>query len=378
MIKTFIHCHPLDLLPGGSEAVLDLIHGELGANGLSVWLGHGATTRIRPPLLTERVLCTEGGLFFRPDAAAFEATRLKPLPSRDAPASDWLGPLHEKCREREMMLRGIISCGLLGRVARRHPDMACKNAFGMPSHGGLCLVNPDVRAFLVALVREMSRRSIFDSLVLADTCFHWPEAWDYPGPTSLPMGEVERAALSMCFCESCLQAAGDAGVDGAAARQSVTTFIDSFLEGAPPALSLADVADTHAALEAWLVWRGQALSSLWAELAEASTCDIVVALDFELARSAFAGLAYDAVDGVMQVFRTDDQSIPQLNPRPRRRELDIRTYHCVGERSAALVARLKQHAEAGFHTFHIASDAVFSETGRAAVRQAIRFAKRDA
>jgi len=382
MIKTYLTGYPWDLMDADAGAVLDRFHGEVGASGVAVWVGLGAVTRVRLPGREPRVMQTRGGLFFQPGDAGFEATRLKPIVSTGMKSHDWLADLSGACAERSLSLRALLSCGDLGRVAQRHPEMACKNVLGGVSQKGLCLVNPDVQAFFDAVVRDLDGRDIFDSIVLADTYFSWSEAWEAPAPTDVPIGDTERGLLSICFCESCLQSAAAAGADIAAARRSASVMLDAFFDaGTPtdrsPATALAD----NEPLRHYLVWRGGSLSALWRRLAASAACDVVVPGGGHPAAdraTSFLNLDYAAPAAVLTSAAPGCDAAKCVTAAAKRSELRIPAAMCVGDHGPELVATMSQAADAGVTAFQIDGGTTLPEIGLASVKQAIRFVKRRA
>ncbi len=378
MIKTYLTGYPWDLMDADAGDVLDRFHGEVGASGVAVWVGLGALTRIRLPGHEPRVVQTRGGLFFQPGDDGFESTRLKPIVSSGMKSRDWLADLSGACAERGLSVRALLSCGSLGRVAQRHPEMACKNVLGGVSQQGICLVNPDVQTFFDAVLRDLGGRGIFDSIVLADTYFSWSEAWDASSPTDVPIGDTERALLSICFCESCLQSAGEAGVDIAAARRSASVMIDSFLQaGAPTERTLATALADNEPLRQYLAWRGSSVSGLWRRLAASSGCDVVVQRADDRA-TAFLDLDFTGPEAVLTSATPGCDVGKCAVPGAKRNELRVPAEMCVGDHGPELVASLSQAADAGVSAFQIDGGTTLPESGLASVKQAIRFVKRRA
>ena len=238
------------------------------------------------------------------------------------------------------------------------------------------MVNPDVQAFFDAIVRDLGGRDIFDSIVLADTYFSWSEAWNACGPAEMPIGDTERALLSVCFCESCLQSAAATGVDLAAARRSASVMLESIFEGGTPTdSSLAAALVDNEPLRRYLTWRGNSLSSLWHRLAESAACDVVVQRADDQA-AAFLELDYAAPDGVMTTAVAGCDVAKCVVPGAQRSELRVPAARCVGDHGPELVASLSQAAEAGVSAFQIDGGTTLPESGLASVKQAVRFIKR--
>ncbi len=409
-MKTFLSVDPWDLMASDAAALLDRFSGELGATGVSVSLGWPAATRLRAPGHDPRVVQTRGGLFFHAGEDSFEATRLKPIVSSLAPKRDWLAQACAACHDRGLALRGSLSVSSLGRVAHKHRDMACRSAFGATSREGVCLVNPDVQAFYAALLGSMSEPHTFDAVVLTDVFFGWTEAWGAASLTPAPLGPVDRALLSICFCESCMQSAGESGVDALAARRSAAAMLDASFDRAAPADQAAESAlADNAPFQAYLSWRGQAMSALWSRLARACKCDLVIDVgsngivshvdcDAKASTDAvlrmFGQIDYGAVAGVMsnatlgavappsrpgetQHGQTNTCACYPSHPATtKRRELRIAGTPCTGDHGPQLVTMMSRAAESGIATAHIDGAASLPGTALDSIRQAIRFVRR--
>jgi len=378
MIKTYLTGYPWDLMDADAGDVLDRIHGEVGASGVAVWVGMGPLTRIRLPGHEPRVMHTNGGLFFQPDEDLLSATRLKPIVSSGMRSRDWTADLSGACTDRGLSLRAVLACSNLGRVAQRHPEMACKNVFGGVSQYSVCLVNPDVAAFFDAVVADLAGRGVFDSIVLADTYYSWSEARGAFSPADVPLGGVEQVVSSVCFCESCLQSASAAGVDTAAARRCASVMLDAFFtSGTPCDRTLSAALVDREPLRNYLVWRGRSLSTLWHRLAQSCACDVVVERAAEPA-AGFQELDFAAPDAVL-VRATPGGDVSRCAvASAKRSELHIPATMCVGDHGPELVATMARAGEAGITAFQIDGGTTLPESGLAAVKQAIRFVKRHA
>ncbi len=415
-MKTFLTLDPWDLMAPAAGSLLDRYAGELGATGVSVWLGLPATMRLRPPNYEPRVMQTRGGLFFHPGEAGFDATRLKPIVSGQVSRRDGLAQAAAACHDRGLLLRANVSLSKLGRVAHRHPEMACRNVFGATTREGVCLVNPDVQAFYAALLGELSERDTFDAITLADGFFSWTESFEAPGLTSVPIGPVGGMLLSICFCESCMQRAGDAGVDVLAARRSVAVRLDaSFARSIPADLTLSAWLADDVPLQAYVTWRGQALSALWSRLAGACRCDLVMDVSSGLglgkecaanlcagtACAAFGPVDYSSLAGVMSdswsgegtpplgqdaashgkivgcsCVPSDESGGGCSATTAKRRELRISPSCWVGGHGPELVTKMSRAAEAGMAAAQIDGVSSLPDSALDSVRQAIRFVRR--
>jgi len=205
MIRAHLTAYPWDLIDEREEAVLDRLRGEIGVTGLSLWVASPPVRQLRVRDVEPRIFSTRGGLFFRPSDEPYTGTRCKPLASGWHKGSDPLARIADACADRSLDLRAVVSATATGRVAQRHPEMACKNVFGAVSDTGLCLANPDVQSYLCGLVTDLSGRYQLTGVSIADFALAWPEAWNQDLRCGVPLDDMARSLLGICFCESCHQ-----------------------------------------------------------------------------------------------------------------------------------------------------------------------------
>mgnify|MGYP005863561923 CR=1 FL=1 len=73
-------CYPWDLVDEGIDRVLDRLQGEAGVTGVSVATHYHAVDQLRPHgSVAPRRFRSAGGAQFQPEAAAYAATRYRPV-----------------------------------------------------------------------------------------------------------------------------------------------------------------------------------------------------------------------------------------------------------------------------------------------------------
>ena len=380
MLSAFLTACPWDLTTEGVEPVLDRMRGEIGVTGLSLWVGTPPQTRLSAHRVEPRVFTTRGGLFFQPADGAYVATRCKPIVAEWLDGRNPLATIAEACAERQMELRAIVSATGTGRLAGRYPDLACRNAFGVGSSLHVCLGNPDVQAYLVALTADLSANYTLGGLSFADFSSAWYEAAGQELLFARPLSELERYLLSVCFCESCQQNASGAGIDVATAQRSVRSALEKSLEAPVPTGGSLDafLADNEP-LAAYFRWQTTERSSLLERLKNACRCELILTVDFDcLKRAELEELNLGILDAV--VTRLDEPGrLPEaLLPGARRSELGIPASFALGERGTELVALLNRAVDLGFSGAEIADYGLLTEGALTSIKRAIRFARRTA
>jgi hypothetical protein len=381
----FVSAYPWDLIDEGVDAVLDRLHGEVGVTGLALWAGTGPVMQLRTLAVEPRVFRTRGGLFFPPSKTHYEATRCKPVLSTWVKGRNPLSRISQGCTRRGLDLRLIVSAAGAGGLAKRHPEMACKNLFGGESQRSVCLSNPDVQAYLCSLAADLSSNYDPRGLAFTEFALGGSEPWTTCLKPGGPLGDTERSLLSICFCESCHQKASIAGVDVAAASRSAAAVVQKGLDvGSPTDIGVDALLAESVSLGAYLQWQGDELSALLRRAKDACTCELL--LDRS---SSSLGLHTEgpSVPGAIDwsipdaaVTRLDD---PTELPSARcsgaaRNELRLPERFVTDQDGRELVSTLGKAAQLGFAGVQIDNYGLLPRKALTPIKQAIRFARREA
>jgi hypothetical protein len=380
MLRALMTAYPWDLIDEGPRAVLDRLHGEVGITGLSLWVAAPPITQFRVRSVVPRVFRTRGGLFFHPSEEPYAGTRCKPVMSGSYKGRDPLARILESSAEYELELRALVSAARTGRLAQRHPEMACKNVFGIPSHHGVCLMNPDVQSYLCALVADLSTRYDLAGVTLADFSSTWDEAFGPDLQVAVPLDDTDRFLLGICFCESCHQKARAAGVDASAAARTVRVLLEERLMGEQPVdAAPAALLAAHEPLGAYFHWRTSELADLLRQAKEACRCELL--LNRRLADSGseqLEPLDLSIPDAVVFRLGSPEQLPPAMIPDVIRSELALSESWATGPHDAALVSTLTEASRRGFAGVEMYNYGLMTDSALTLIKQAIRFARRTA
>jgi len=372
MMRFLAVAQPWDLVGEELDAVLDRLHGDVGVAGLSLWAATPPVLALRVSPTQPRLVRSEGGLLFHADRTPYAATRCQPLEAAGSVAGDRIGRIIAACGQRDMPVRAVISASRLGRLPKRHPEMCCKNVFGAESHTALCLGNPDVAAFLVGLVSEVSARWPLGAVVVRDFYIRWAEAFSASLRTP-PLGDLGRSLLSICFCESCRQRAGEANVDVESACRSVAARVLRGVEGSGESVEDAP------SLAGFLRWRGEELSRLLARLVDVCGCELLLDRGgiYHLHRS-LDGPLLTAPAAVVTKIDGGDALASAVAPTAHRNELRLPLTLTAGTDGPTLVSLCSRAVELGFDAVEIDDFASLPEQTMTPIKQAVRFARRAA
>ena len=279
MFEINLTCMPWDLVDEGIDAVLDRLGGEAPLTGITVVVCTPRIDLFRPhPGVSPRTFRSEGGIQFQPRAGGYGATRVHPVVADWIKKKNPLAEITEACGRRNLAVRAELCCCLNPATVHKHPAAAAKNVFGTPSRDWLCPVNPDVRAYLQALVEDLATGYPIEAISLANPGFpdvNGPPVGGAMGPNIDP--EQAEVLGQLCFCESCRQQAERDGVDIASATRCVQVALDRlFTTGKSSEPPFEDLVAGDPVLQTLMDWRARQVTELMRSLRDASDKRIVL------------------------------------------------------------------------------------------------------
>jgi len=378
MLKSFIVAYPWDLLDEGVDVVLDRLQGEVGVDGVSLWVATPAVTQLRIREVEPRYFRTRGGVFFQPSKKHYAATRIKP------PVSSWMGdrdPLAlvaEACADRGLALRVKLSAACTGRLAVDHPEAACKNVFGSVSHTSICLTNPEVQEYLCGLASDLSRNYEPAGMSVSDFTLAWMEALSSEVGAIGSSDWAPRALLFLCFCESCRQKAGASGVDVDAVVRSVSVVLQRYLDSARESDdTLGVVLADNDELAKFYIWRAKEMSAVLRRMSDAFDGELLLERRWDGALCGQdSGLDLQVPSAIITRIDEIDHVSPALRPDARRNELSVPASLAYEPHATQLVSMFSEAAELGFAGVEIDHYGLLPDAALTPVKQAVRFAKR--
>ena len=157
-----IYTYPWDLADEGVDSVVREVE-RLGLDTLTVAGSYHAGKFLRPHARQGRVLFPEDGtVYFRPDDARYGA--IAPVLSSLARERDIL----REATDTSMAVNVWLVLLHNSRLGERHPQSTVSNAFGDRYIYSLCPSAPEVRAYAVALCRDVDRTLSGDRPVARD------------------------------------------------------------------------------------------------------------------------------------------------------------------------------------------------------------------
>lgn len=269
-MKFAMWAYPWDLLDEGVEETANRLQ-NLGIDEINLATNYHHVQTFLPHNPERRTFFARASSYFQPGD---EYERLEPIPNETMDGEDWLDHIDNELAETDIGLNSwTIGCHN-SRLGMNHPDMTLTSPYGDDLVFGLCPSNPEVQAYLKALLADLDMRASFDKIEL--------ETFDYFYGTGFgwhhdkyhtQLGTLGEFLFGLCFCDHCRVNAADAGVDVETARARTIDTLDAIVEGElPHDINLAGWLMTHPTVVEYIEVRIQTLADVYADL-EATVTD---------------------------------------------------------------------------------------------------------
>lgn len=280
---------------GTHEAVSSFL--DMGLDTVSMAGSYHAGKFLRPQGKSGKVYFPEDGtVYFRHNAARYGT--IKPIANPLLAESDVLGQL---CDDGRMATNVWLVLLHNTRLGMQHTDSVVRNAFGDPYFYNLCPSAPAARAYALGLAMDVT-----ESYPVAGISLEAPGYTPYAHGYHHEMSFVRQnpwfeAYMGLCFCDHCVAAAQQQGIDAPALRSRVaaemSTFLDSDIDLPDDMARAFWQADLRGdgELQAYLDFRSAQVTSLVAEIRDRVRKDAAVAVIPSVARPT-GGAWYEGTD----------------------------------------------------------------------------------
>ncbi|MFO1067045.1 MAG: hypothetical protein U1E14_00795 [Geminicoccaceae bacterium] len=263
-----MYTYAWDLIDEGFAAVADRFR-SVNANTVALATSYHAGKFIRPHGRSGKVYFPEDGtIYFRHRPERYG--RVTPLPNALLKEID---PLAELARVAPDLRRtGWIVCCHNTPLGQLHPELIARNCFGDGFIYSLNPAHPDVRAYIVALCRDVTEAYELEGISLETPGWlPWEHGYHHEFQF-LPLNEWLGLLLGMDFSPATLAAARAAGIDAEPLRAKTAAALEGWLsrdlhvdgERARDWLLADMVGDPTWA--AFLTWRCRCVADLIAEI----------------------------------------------------------------------------------------------------------------
>jgi hypothetical protein len=284
-------CFAFDLADEGIDTALD----RMDADGVTVAAVYHTARDLFPHNPARRMRYLDGGAhYFRPDTRLYEELDIPPAFTG---GDDPFPAARSATAARRMTLNAWTVYLHSSRIGRMRPALTEHNVFGDPCLTDLCPANPTVRAYALALTRDVARLDC-DAIFAESLHFH-PLAHGYHHERYLfDLDPLAAFFLGLCFCTHCVAAARADGVDVNAVEVCARKQVEAAFAGEvrhpdmPTSAGGVDRALLDDLLDgevsAYLSTRCKSVATLASDVAEAAGASRFVFLDES---GAFKGYA---------------------------------------------------------------------------------------
>ena len=228
-LRNMMWLYPWDAIDEGISQVLDTIETRAGIRDVALAVAYHSGQFLLPHNPRRKLYFPTPSVYFEPNHDRYADGPIQPQVNELA-ATGVVEDVRRATAARGGRLLAWIVCTHNSGIGAAYPSATCVTAFGDRHHPNLCPANPDVRTYLRSLVGDLVTRE-FDG-ILVESLEYMPYQHGYHHEvTGLQLTPYADYLLGLCFCEHCLAAAAEAGVDGEGVRVFVRSELEAFFEG---------------------------------------------------------------------------------------------------------------------------------------------------
>jgi hypothetical protein len=286
-VESTIWAYAWDIQDEGVSTALSNMQDRGGLTGVNIATAYHSGKFLHVHNPKRRVVFPQpGALYFSPDESWYGKLRIEP-PIWDGASISFWRDVRDEASRRGMTLTAWTLSLHNSMIGFAYPDCAVENAYGDKLAPNLCPNHPDIRAYQVALVRDIAAHLEPDRILL-EALEYMPFQHGYHHEVNgVPLPAGVDFLMSLCFCENCASAATAKGISFDGIRTWVRDTLDQHF--ADPFTSPVELdwdalkVTLDGEFQEFLDMRCEALVSLLREMVEnvrgVSSCKMAV-LDF--------------------------------------------------------------------------------------------------
>jgi hypothetical protein len=277
-----IWAYPWDLQDLGLDTTYHDYQQLAGVNGISLAVSYHAGRFLHPRSPKRKSYYPEDGtIYFIPDEKLWAGKEIQPLVAQNLyQAGDMLSPLINDKRDHGLTVSCWTVCLHNSRLGFKHPEHVARNAFGDPSYYSLCPNSDAVRDYATTLVANLTHSYRPDMVELETIGFMGFDHGYHHEKDGLGLTAEDDFLLSICFCDHCVKAAQNDGIDARAAQNDAQNLITQACNRETPEAQFPEFPKQklecfkdHPALYAFLQWRTKAPTKVVQSIKEAAHPD---------------------------------------------------------------------------------------------------------
>lgn len=385
MFQAAFECFPWDLDLEGYDDALARLAGDIGVDAVRVAAVHEGIHQLRPRAAeTARAFVSGAAAHFQPDSRIHSNSRIRPIPAAWMKTRNPLEKIAAAARKNRLALRVSLSCCKGDALLQRHPHAACTDFFGRAGEDRLCPSHPDVRAYLGAIVEDLSTNYAVNALELEFTGFADAIGHRWYDRAFASARDPQATIFSWCFCAACTQRAADAGIEVPALRAALASMFTHWAALEPVGeRTLADWMAANPFIAAYHKTRVETVASLLRSMQARSKVPLRWCLPVDGGPTPFAAEWKEYCDGCYLPVSTAlhdawPVEIVRAAGGPSQCDLALPCHPPGASDGPSLVAAVRQAAQDGYRSITFSNYGCAPEPCLDWVRQAIRYARREA
>ncbi|MSR81582.1 MAG: hypothetical protein EXS58_01445 [Candidatus Latescibacteria bacterium] len=265
-----------DLVDDGIEESVHFLKQEVRLDAISVATAYHTFQQLRPQRPGRKLLISNtAAVYFQPDLSLYQDSCLRPYVAPLARQANPLARLANSCAAAGLDLISWTVCLHNSFLAENYPRCAAQTAYGDNLSGSLCPGVDDVRAYIVALCRDLVANYGVKRLELESCDFVGYGHAHYHIKDGVNLGSIGHYLYGLSFSEGCVQKARDRGIDVDGLRAWVRQQLDpAFASGIPIEGNLQAFLDSHSDLAAFQEMRQELVVSLVRQIKEATGVEV--------------------------------------------------------------------------------------------------------
>ena len=265
-----------DLVDDGLEETVEFCKGEMGLDAISVATAYHTFQQLRPGRPGAKLLTAgEAAVYFRPQPELYVDTCIRPHVAPLVGEGNPMGELANICQKNDLGLISWTVCLHNSYLAGKYPDCAQQTAYGDSLGWVLCPGVDDVRAYIIALCRDLAENYGVERLELEMCNFGGYGHAHHHVKDGVDLGGVGRYLFGLSFSAGCMDKARGWGIDAEGLRNWVREQLDPvFSSGEPLTGEIEEVVAGNAELAAFQEMREELVTSLIGEIKGATGVEV--------------------------------------------------------------------------------------------------------
>lgn len=265
-----------DLVDDGLEEAVRRCREDMGLDAISVATAYHSFQQLRPHSSGNKLLVSDAAaIYFQPETKLYADTCIEPHVAPLAGQGNPMGRLASLCQARGVELISWTVCLHSSYLATRYPECAQQTAYGDNLGWVLCPGVDDVRAYAIALCRDLAVNYGVSRLELETCNFGTYGHAHYHVKDGVDLGRLGNYLFSLSFSPGCMDKARERGIDADGLREWVRQQLDAvFATGEPLDGDIEAFVKGNPALAAFQEMREELVTSLIREIRQVTGVEV--------------------------------------------------------------------------------------------------------